>query len=263
MSTNLVILYPHYLLEGDKETFPSGAAGFPSSNVVAGCRQDRFRTVSAAAPSASTIFDINITRLPDDEKSPDYIYIAGLRLSTDRENVNVSVEGYDTAAFSGAVDSFSASDVTSADCAAFGRNAEDYVIEAGSVSPCNFWRVVIQNAGDSAAVLECRKIFLGQWLDLGTDPEVPVSFYINPEDKGKRQYRRVINLSWRGVSNVMLHKWQQKIVARAYTPICLYARGWDAILNEEQLFYCQLRTSSYERLRHDMNRITAEFIECI
>lgn len=259
MSTNLVILYPHYLFRGNKVAFPTGELDKPSSNVVTGSRSSFYRSASAIS---SNSFVVDVDALEEAEQIPDYIYIAGLNLSIAKGGlVNVKLVGSDTDDFSSSITPASAVDVDLTDLV--GRKNEDYIIETTAPSQRQYWKGVIENGtGTVDFKYEFRKMYFGQWFDPLVEPNAPAVQKFSPS--GSRRHVRSFSLSWRGLSNAKLKEFTDKIlIHRRYNPVILYARSWDGILNGETVIHASITNFLLERNRHDFNTIKVDFMEVI
>lgn len=255
---NLVVLYPHYLFFGEGYSFSTGATGYEAKNAVTASMQLRFKQ-SAAASGADWNADLDL--VDADDRSPDYLYCAGLNLSIAKGGlVNVILQGSTASNFSASTQTTTASDVGLDDLV--GRNNEDYVLEAVTNDARRYWRGRFTNGtGTSNFAYELRKMFFGQWWYPGVEPDVPFRLSMLP---GDRLNRRRINLRWRGVSNANLYIFTDRIVKhRRYNPVVLYTREWHSILNGERVLRCELTNFSFSPSVAGLNNIDAEFTEII
>lgn len=259
MSANLVILYPHYLFSGNTLEFPAGETTHPASNVVTGARASFYRSLNAIS---SNTFATDIDSLEESEQTPNYIYIAGLNLSIAKGGlVNVKLVGSDTSDFASSTTPASALDVELGDLV--GCKNEDFIIETTSPSQRRFWKGVVENGtGTSDFKYEFRKMYFGQWFDPIVDPDAPASQRYS--NNGTRRSVRNFSLNWRGLSNVKLKEFTDRILLhRRYNPVILYARSWGGILNGENLIHARIINFTLERQRHDFNTIKVDFMEVI
>lgn len=257
--SSFVILYPHYLLEGNKESMPTSLTGFDAENVVAGSLQSRFKSNTTTNFSH---FEVNLLPLEAHEKSPDYIYVAGIDLTSRRSasDLTLGLFGYNDDSFTTVVDSVEASGINEG--ILMGKSGSDYIVETGSIAPCDYWRARIANGGD-ATTFEFRKVFFGRWFDFGYEPSVPFNTSISEQDRNNRQYRRTISITWDGISNNKIESFKKKIAKRAQMPICLYDREKGTRLSGETVFYCKLVSHEVVRKIHNVNSITCQFKEVI
>ena len=259
MSANLVILYPHYLFQGDLLGFPTGETAHPSSNVVTGSRSSFYR---ASANVSSNTFAIDTDTLEASEQIPDYLYIAGLNLSIAKGGlVDVSLIGSNASDFSSSITPATQADVDLTDLV--GRNGEDFIIETTGATDKRYWKGVIENGtGTSDFQYEIRKVYFGQWFHAGVEPDAPATQRFSID--GTRRAIRNFSLSWKGLTNVKLKEFTDKILLhRRYNLVVLYARSWDGVLNGETLIHARIINFTLERNRHNFNTIKVDFQEVI
>lgn len=255
MST-FVILYPHYLLDGNKESLPTANASFPAENAVTGAWSNRFQT---SATTTFMHFEVNLLTLPDEEKAPDYLYISGIYATTVRSasDLSIGLYGADDNTFGTTVDSAELTGINSGNLT--GKNG-DAILEAGALAPCDYWRARVANGGDSI-LFGCKKIMFGKWFDFGVEPSAPMRVQFRERDVGKRYYKRTVSCLWEGVSNNTLDSFIRKIALRSYMPLALYDREGVNRLQRLDVMPCKLISFDFERKKHDVNTVSCEFQE--
>lgn len=255
---NLVVLYPHYLFFGDGYDFPTGATGYGSVNVVNASMQLTYKKATAGS-SSDWSADLNLVAA--DDRSPDYIYCAGLNLSIAKGGqMNVILQGSTASDFSASTQTTTVNNVNLSNLV--GRNSDDYVLEAVTNDARRYWRGrIVCGTAVSNFQHELRKMYFGQWWYPGVEPDAPFRMSDLP---GDRMNRRRLNLRWRGVTNDKLYILTERIIKhRRYNPVVLYTREWHSILNGERTFRCEVTNFSFSRSVHNLNDVEVEFTEII
>lgn len=251
---NLAVLYPHYLFFGMGSDFPPSASGYDGKNVVNGSRQLYFKRSSAAALSNWTT---DIGPLPTSQRLPDYVYFAGLNLSTiQSNNVKVKLTGASDNTFTSDV-----IDVVDHNVASL-TDAEDLIVETTDSEARRYWTVSItKTSGSPDYVQSARKIYFGQWWHPGAEPDAPVR--INYIDSPRKQ-RLQVRLSWSGVSDANLMRFFDHIYRyRLVNPVVLYCREWPGLLSGRTLLHCILTDAQIQRGQMQRNVLACTFLELL
>jgi hypothetical protein len=256
---NLVLLYPDYLYRGSLYASTTASSGFPASNVITGSRQLYYKSSSAVS---AVNFDVNVSGLPANERACQYAYIGGFNLPVATiGQASITCTGASNSAISTATTIFTIADRQRDDL--MGIAKEDFVMENPSPEARDFWRVSISRGSASGDHIFCvRQIMLGRWWYPGREPEAPLQ--IEQWQTSGRRSRRSLKVNWAGVSNLKLNEFMQRIaIHKEYSSVVLYARLNHSVLHNERLITCKLETFSIERVRHDVNNLTCDFLEII
>lgn len=254
MATNLYLCYPDAQLTASTITAPTAQDTSVSfSNTLSGDRQEIYKS-DAQATSRNFDYDMG----SGGDISPDYFIIARADLirNADSADCTITLRGSASGGYTSPEDEA----LMLGSSTLFGPYAEDTILETTYSTDYRYWRLIV--ATTQSVVCQFSKLYFGNWLDLGRDPEYVSR--IRKEWKGKnvRKLKRTVTLRWRGITEAKRIAFDEKVATKSdIHPLFLYDKG-DNLLDGVKLLHVRM-TSHVWDLQTYGTTLTASFEEVL
>lgn len=254
MATNLLISTPGIEYRADIEAHTAEDSGHVAENAVNPARSTYYKR---SATGAGTTLDFDLGS--GNDESPDHAIFCRFDkiIGMDTGDPTFTVYGDDNNSFSSA-QQFSTFNIVSADLA--GPDGEDLIVEFSPSQSERYWRARIDTT--NAVKHEFTFVRIGNFLDLGRDPEYGAELEFGRFTANERRAAYRLSLTWHGITDANAQAFINQVVKTNGHPVFLYDQN-DYLLNNKTLLCCFCSDHTVTATGANQNTITANFIEFI
>lgn len=189
-----------------------------------------------------------------------YLYIARAKMLWDRDStINVNLESSsDTVTWT--------SRISSAPIAAgdkVGPRTDDYLKTTTTTSAFRYWRLSLYNTGGSAILPAFSKAMFGPAFDFGRDPATSRVLQRIVINRGVREPRYKILLTYQGITNAKLQEFQSEILEYMdIGPVVLFtSTTYPEVLNSAKAIHCSIVNCDIDPVNYNNNSLSIELDE--
>lgn len=263
MTCNLLFCYPDILLDGTFTQFSTTPeTGYSDENIVTGPRSAQYRSDA----DANTI-TITIDLGSGNSSSVEYLLMARADIAKAQGMTGFRCGGNGV----GSGFTYTLGTSSSAQSASYdGTRSEDLIItesyndDIGTHTDTahRYWEIKISSPGNYP--LQFSKIYMGDFFDLGSDPEYPMQLLDDQIDISARRSAMRFELTWTGITNAKRTDFIEKIGSKiAENPVFLYTQNYHDYLNDARLIHCMIETFRFQTITVDNNNLSVTFEELI
>jgi hypothetical protein len=254
MASNFLIGIPRIPRDAVVSCSRSSDSSYPFTNLFSGNKTDLFFTASAATGDTTFTFDLG----SGNTALTNYIYIGRANLLQQDYVDTITIKAGATSNYASATTIKTISSFITASL--YGPNGDDYIEKMANTASYRYWFVNYNST--SASKFIHSKLFFGEFLDIGRDPNAPAT--ITRLKQGGANYRSsfTFQFSWEGIRyqdavSIYLELYR----TRRYTPIVIFTDTWHDLLMGSRVVFCRLTDMQLPPRVTDYCDVSATFEE--
>lgn len=203
----------------------------PASNLFGGNRTDRFRLAAAASGDQRLTFTLGAA------SAANFLYVARADLLQYGTVDTVTLKGHSANNYAAATAVHTASSFASATL--YGPDAKDYITTFSTSSAYAYW--FLNYNAPSATKFPHAKAWFGTYLDLGMDPNGPMTVTRERPDGSRRRALYTFTLEYSGLpyaKTVQLYSTFAR--KRRHNPLVAFTTSYHDALLGHRLLFCRM-----------------------
>ena len=223
----------------------------PLTNLFSGSRSDRFEIATASTTTLTISYDLGASTT----KTASFLAIMRAKLLLRNNCATVRLFGDASAVKPG----IPITTVTLSSTL-MGPNDEDYFVEFAETAAYRYWWLELVNEG-TASKYNCSKVFFGKALDLGREPQLPISILSTRQNAWSRETQHSVNLNFVDVTDAEQETFLNELMEISDVMPVVVLDPNQVALNDSKGMHCKIVDHNIEPRYINKNNITINLEE--
>jgi hypothetical protein len=219
----------------------------PLTNLFSGSRSERFEVTIATTTNLIVSYDLGVGVT----KSVNFIAIMRAKLLKANNCSTVQIYGNSSAAMPGSP----LYSLTLSSATLMGPNDEDYFEVVTETTAFRYWWLALISNG-TATTYPVSKVFFGKALDLGREPQLPISILSTRQNAWSRETQHTVSLTFDPVKDTEKETFLNDLMQNADVLPLVALDPSQVALNDTKGMHCKITDHNVEPSYSIDNKIT-------